>query len=383
MAAEARIRPAARRGAAVSAPRQAQAFRPRRWAWLLLLAALLAPAYELFLPAGISPPRERRIVIIERGKSLHSIAAELQRVGVIRSPFGFLVLARFMRLDRSVKAGQYAFRLGITVPALLRALDRGMYGLDLRTLPEGLTLAQTAALLAPRLGVSRAAIDSIARDPALLDSLGVDSPSLEGWLAPDSYEWLPGTPAESALRAMVARTRKRLRRATAGCDSLPLDFGHHELLTLASIVEAEAQYDDERPRIARAYLNRLVKGMRLQADPTVGYALGRGPRSRLLLRDLRVASEYNTYLNEGLPPGPICNPGYASIEAVVYATPGARDLYFVARGDGRHMFAETYAQHLSNITAARALQAAIAARRAEPDSVVAISPGPPAADSGR
>lgn len=367
----------------MSEARRPHAFRPRRWAWLLLLAALLAPAYELFLPAGIRPPRERRIVIIERGKSLHTIAAELQRVGVIRSPFGFLVLARLMRLDRSIKAGQYAFRLGITLPALLRALDRGMYGLDLLTLPEGLTMAQTIALLAPRLGVKPAAIDSLARDPALLDSLGVEGPSLEGWLAPDSYEWLPGTPVESALRAMVARTRERLRRATAGCDSLPLDFTSHQLLTLASIVEAEAQVNDERPRIARAYLNRLVKGMRLQADPTVGYALGRGPRSRLLLRDLRVDSPYNTYLHDGLPPGPVCNPGYRSIEAVVYATRGARDLYFVARGDGRHMFAETYPQHLANIAAARALQAAMAARRAATDSTRSLPPAALAADSAR
>lgn len=365
----------------MNGPPRTRAFRPRRWAWLLLLAALLAPAYDLLLPAGIVPPRGRRIVIIERGKSLHAIAAELQRVGVIRSPFGFLVLARLMRLDRSVKAGQYSFRLGITVPALLRALERGMYGLDLLRITEGLTLLQTAELLAPRLGVPPRTIDSLARDPALLDSLGIAAPSLEGWLAPDSYEWLPGTPVESALRAMVARTRERLRKATAGCDSLPLDFGPLEILTLASIVEAEAQVDDERPRIARAYLNRLVKGMRLQADPTVGYAIGRGPRSRLSLRDLRYESDYNTYLNDGLPPGPICNPGYRSIEAVVYAAPGARDLYFVARGDGRHMFAETYAQHLANITAARALQAAMAAQRSLADSAGAPEPEAAGGDS--
>lgn len=354
--------------AARHAKKAQKTFRPRSWAWLLLLGAFLAPAYDLFLPAGAFPARERRAVIIERGKSLHAIAAELQRVGVIRSPFGFLVLARAMRLDRSVKAGQYSFRLGITVPALLRALERGMYGLDLIRLTEGLTLRQTALLLAPRLGVSPATIDSLARDPALLDSLGIDARSLEGWLAPDSYEWLPGTPVESALRAMVARTRERLRTATAGCDSLPLDFGAMELLTLASIVESEAIYDDERPRIARAYLNRLVRGMRLQADPTVGYAIGRGPRSRLSLRDLRFESEYNTYLHSGLPPGPICSPGYESIEAVVYATPGTRDMYFVARGDGRHMFSETYAQHLSNISAARSLQAAMARARALADT---------------
>ena len=358
-----------------------RAFRPRRWAWLLLLAALLAPAYELFLPAGIVPPRERRTVIIERGTSLHAIAAELQRVGVIRSPIGFLVLARFMHLDRSVKAGQYSFRLGITIPALLRALDRGMYGLDLLRIPEGLTLRETAALLAPRLGVPAASVDSLARERGLLDSLGITGPSLEGWLAPDSYEWLPGTPIEAALRVMVARTRDRVQRATAGYDSLPLGMNAHEVLTLASIVESESRAEVERPRIARAYLNRLVKGMRLQADPTVGYALGRNPKTRLTLRDLQVVSPYNTYLHPGLPPGPICSPGYASIEAVVFATPGARDLYFVARGDGRHMFSETYEQHLANISASRALQAASAARRAAADS--ASRRRPAAADSAR
>jgi UPF0755 protein len=120
--------------------------------------------------------------------------------------------------------------------------------------------------------------------------------------------------------------------------------------------------------------------MKLQADPTVGYALGRNPRSRLALRELRTESPYNTYLHEGLPPGPISSPGLASIEAVVHASPGVRDLYFVARGDGRHLFATTYEQHLANIQVGRALQAAFAARRAAGDSTV---PGGAHADTAR
>ena len=104
---------------------------------------------------------------------------------------------------------------------------------------------------------------------------------------------------------------------------------------------------------------------------------GRSPRSRLTLRDLQVVSPYNTYLHPGLPPGPICSPGYLSIEAVVFATPGTHDLYFVARGDGRHMFAETYEQHLANISASRSLQAASAARRAAADSAKSAPPAPP------
>jgi UPF0755 protein len=255
-----------------------------RWAWLLLLVALLAPAYDLFLPAGWRPARERRTVVIERGESLHNIATELQRVGLIRSQVGFLVLARTMQLDRSVKAGQYSFRIGITVPALLRALDKGMFGLNLVTIPEGLMIRETALLIQRQVGIRAAAIDSLAHDTVMLDSLEVSAPSLEGWLAPDSYEWLPGTSPEVILRTMVARTRDRVQRATAGYDSLPLGMNAHEVLTLASIVESESRAEEERPRIARVYLNRLDRGMLLQADPRwatrSAAARARGSRSR-------------------------------------------------------------------------------------------------------
>lgn len=358
-----------RRAAEARGARQARrAFRPLRWAWLLLLVALLAPAYDLFFPAGYRPTKERRTVVIERGQTLHEIARELQRVGVIRSQVGFLVLARTMQLDRRVKAGQYSFRVGITVPSLLRALDRGMYGLNLVTIPEGLMILETARLIERHVGIPATSLDSLARDPELLDSLEVGAPSLEGWLAPDSYEWLPGTSPEVILRTMVARTRERVQRATAGYDSLPLGMNAHEVLTLASIVEAESRAREERPRIARVYLNRLDRGMLLQADPTVGFALGRGPRSRLTFKDLRVESPYNTYRHEGLPPGPICSPGAAAIEAVMNATPGVKDLYFVARGQGRHIFAPTYEQHLANIAYVRGKMAAAA--RADDDDVV-------------
>ena len=356
-------------------PNRRRPFRPLRWAWLLLLVALLAPAYDLFLPAGCQPARERRTVVIDRGESLHSISTELQRVGLIKSQVGFLVLARVMQLDRTVKAGQYSFRVGITVPALLRALDKGMFGLNLVTIPEGLMISETAMMIQRQVGIRAHAIDSLAHDPAMLDSLDVSAPSLEGWLAPDSYEWLPGTSPEVILRTMVARTRDRVQRATAGYDSLPLGMNAHEVLTLASIVESESRAEVERPRIARVYLNRLDRGMLLQADPTVGYALGRGPRSRLTFKDLRVESPYNTYRHEGLPPVPICSPGLSAIQAVMHATPGINDLYFVANGKGTHIFAPTYEKHLANIAFVKGRMAAEEAAkrretagRAEPDS---------------
>jgi UPF0755 protein len=328
-------------------------FRPSRWALLLLLAAGAVVAYDLFFPAGLFPSHEKRAILVQRGENLRQIAGELQRVGLLRGTLTFHVLARVMRLDRSIKAGQYAFELGSTVPELLRSFARGMSGLNLVSIPEGLTMTEVELLLSNHLGVPVAEFDSLARDRAFLDSLSVDAPSLEGYLAPDSYEFLPGTAPETAFRTMVGRTRDILLRSAAGRDSLPLQLSLYQLLTLASIVEAEAMVDDERPRIARVYLNRLERGMKLQADPTVGYALGKGPRRRLYLTDLRVNSPFNTYLHEGLPPGPICNPGRASIEAVVDPTPGLKDLYFVARGGGRHLFAQTYEQHLANIKLVR------------------------------
>ena len=330
-------------------------FRPSRWALLLLLAAGVAVAADLFLPAGLFPANEHRVVLVQRGQSLRQIADELQRVGLLRGTLTFHVLARLMRLDRSIKAGQYSLRLGTTVPALLRAFARGMSGLNLVTIPEGLTTSEVSLLLSNHLGVPVAAFDSLARDRAFLDSLKIEAPTLEGYLAPDSYEFLPGTSPEVAFRTMVHRTQQVLLRAAVGRDSLPLGLSLYQLLTLASIVEAEAQMDDERPRIARVYLNRLAMGMKLQADPTVGYALGKGPRTRLYLRNLRVDSPFNTYLHEGLPPGPICNPRRESIEAVIDPMPGVRDLFFVAQGRGRHLFAVTYQEHLANIRLVRTM----------------------------
>lgn len=346
-------------------------FRPRRWALLLLVLAGLFVAADLFLPAGPFPPPEKRVVLVQRGQTLREIAHELKRVGLIRGTSSFQILARAMKIDRRIKAGQYAFRLGITVPGLLRAFARGMGGLDLVTIPEGLTTPEVSLLLSNHLGVPIAAFDSLAHSRAFLDSLGIEAPTLEGYLAPDTYEFLPGTEPEVAFRTMVRRTQRILLEASAGRTSLPLGLSLEQLLTLASIIESEAQVDDERPRIAQVYLNRLDQGMKLQADPTVAYGLGRQPRSRLYLRELRVDSPFNTYLYEGLPPGPICNPGRASIEAALNPAAGVKDLYFVARGQGRHLFAETYSQHLENIRRVRGIQPAADSTLVAMDSLAA------------
>jgi UPF0755 protein len=249
------------------------------------------------------------------------------------------------------------------VPEILRALARGMSGLNLVTIPEGLTTTETSLLLSNHLGVPVAEFDSLANSRAFLDSLGIDAPTIEGYLAPDTYEFLPGTSPEVALRTMARRTLGILREAAAGRDSLPLGLSLRQVLTLASIVESEAQVNEERPRIARVYLNRLERGMRLQADPTVAYGLGRRPRSRLLLRQLQINSPFNTYLYEGLPPGPICNPGKKSIQAVIDASSHEDELFFVASGQGgRHLFSRTYQEHLAHIRNVQAASASAGSR---------------------
>jgi UPF0755 protein len=354
-------------------------FRPRRWALLLLVIAGLAVAGHLFLPAGPFPPDQRKVVLVRRGERLREVGEELNRVGLIHGTLGFQALARLMHLDRSIKAGQYSFRLGITIPALLRSLARGMSGMSLVTIPEGLTTPEVSLLLSNHLGVPIAAFDSLAHARLFLDSLGIKAPSIEGYLAPETYEFLPGTSPEVAFRTMARRTQQVMLRAARGRDSLPLGLSLHQLLTLASIVESEAQVDEERPRIARVYLNRLEKGMRLQADPTVNYAMGRGPRRRLLLRELHVNSPFNTYLYEGLPPGPICNPGRESIEAVMNPAPDVNDLFFVARGQGRHLFAVTYADHLDNIKRVRAVTETAADTLISPLDSARVRTGAPAA----
>ncbi|MEO5616402.1 MAG: endolytic transglycosylase MltG [Candidatus Eisenbacteria bacterium] len=362
-------------------------FRPRRWAMLLGLAALGVVLFDLFMPAGPFPPPDRVVVLVQRGQNLRQIAEELRRVELLRGTLSFQVLARLMRLDRRVKAGQYAFRRGTSVPELLRLFSRGMGGLSLVRIPEGLTLTEVSLLLSNHLGVSAMAFDSLGRDRAFLDSLGVAAPNLEGYLAPNSYEFLPGTSPEVALRTMVKRQLAIVASQNADRLPLPLPLTPHQALTLASIVESESQAREERPRIARVYLNRLAMGMRLQADPTVAYSLGKVPRSRLFLSQLRHQSPYNTYMVDGLPPGPICNPGRASIAGVYHPVPPNEELYFVARGQGRHFFANTYEEHLANIRIARVIlstprpgtPAADSAAKGEPPAPVILGPeGPPA-----
>ena len=291
--------------------------------------------------AGADPVR----VEIPAGASLSEIASRLETAGVVQHPFVFKRYAAMAQFDRQVRVGEYEFVAGESYRRILERLRKGDIIQIKVTIPEGLTAREIATLLQSKLGIAADAFLAAAEDRELLLRHGVDSPSFEGYLFPDTYFFATRVTAREVLETMLQRffvawTPAHEERARG------VGLTRGQVLTLASIVEGEALLDSERPRIAAVYHNRLRRDMLLQADPTVLYALG-GIRRRVLYRDLLVASPYNTYVNRGLPPGPICNPGMQSIEAALSPQPGAEELFFVAArdGTGRHVFTRTFNEH--------------------------------------
>src|SRR5205085_3691411 len=219
------------------------------------------------------------------------------------------------------------------------------------TIPEGYTVAQITPLLAKTLKVPVDSVTAAVSDTALLSRLDVPNKTLEGFLFPDTYAFPIGTTARQAVREMVYAFERRWRPEWDS-SAADLKINRNDLVTMASIVEKEARVPEERPVIAAVYYNRLKRGMLLQADPTVQYALGHHV-GRVLYKDLAIQSPYNTYVNKGLPPGPIASPGVASLAAA--ANPASvQYLYFVASADGHHEFRMTLEEHASAVRQVRA-----------------------------
>ena len=289
-------------------------------------------------------------VTIPSGASMRAAAESLHKAGVIGSPRMFQIYAKVRGSDRGIKPGTYVLEKDGSWGSVLSALRSGRGIVSQVTVPEGYTLAQIEGLLTSKLGVSADSVRAATRDSALLERLGVPTPALEGYLFPDTYFFPPGTTARVAVTAMTRRFEQRWRPEwTARADTLRLS--RHDLLTLASIVEREAKLPQERPVIAAVYWNRLRRGMLLQADPTVQYALPEY-QTRLLNKHLTVQSRYNTYRYKGLPPGPIGAPGAASVQATLYPA-NVPYLYFVAHPDGHHEFRAKLEEHNAAVRVAR------------------------------
>ena len=309
---------------------------------ILLLGAVLACSGP---PLGDRPAVT---VTIPRGATLAAAIDSLAAARVIAHPFGFSLYARLRGLRSGLKSGTYAFPLHDDWSDVVDALQRGRGVLVRWPVPEGLMLWEIAERARMNLGVPRDSFLAAARDPELLEELDIRgrAETLEGFLYPTTYLVRAHIDARDLVRTMVREFTAHWRPEwDARLDSLR--FTRSELITLASIVQAEVRYGPDRPFISAVYHNRLKLGMRLEADPTVIYAYGRRLH-RVWEKNLRVPSVYNTYLHTGLPPGPICSPDSATIAAALYPAPYPF-LYFVAQPDGKHVFSATYQDHLAAI----------------------------------
>jgi UPF0755 protein len=323
---------------------------------ILILGLVLLAGGAGFLVAALSPVQKRVPYTIDYvvlpGEGLGDIAANLHHLRLIRQPTAFEILARVRGQARKLQAGPYRGSSDEWAFTLLDRMVEGDFQDTSVTVPEGLWMAEVAEVVAPLVSGGVDSFLAAARDSVLLESLGVPASTAEGFLFPDTYRLIPMTPASSLVRQMI-RTFQQVWKGDLAARAAEQGLDLLQVVTLASIVEAEAQVAAERPRIAAVYLNRIEKGLRLQADPTVHYALGQR-LSRTLYDDLKVNSPYNTYVAEGLPPGPIGNPGREALEAVLWPSEPCDDLYFVALGDGTHLFAPDYPGHLRNRRLVRA-----------------------------
>jgi peptidoglycan lytic transglycosylase G len=301
----------------------------------LAIATLVAAACG---GSGGAPVR----VTIPPGASMRVAADSLSKAGVIHSARMFRAYAFVLGRDRGIKAGTYLLRRDASWNVVLEDLRAGKGLVHIVTIPEGYSLNQIEPLLALRLGAPIDSVQAAVRDTALLHQLDVPTPTLEGYLFPDTYIFSMGTTARSAVAIMVKRFEQVWKPEwTQRLDTMHLS--RNDVMALASIVEKEARLPEERPVIAAVYMNRLRDGIPLQADPTVQFALGKHV-ARVYYKDLEVESPYNTYKHKGLPPGPIASPGKPSIEAALYPA-NTPFIYFVAFPDGHHEFRRDLAGH--------------------------------------
>lgn len=311
----------------------------------LILASLTGLAYvlvETFCQPSVRTEKYIHVVV-DRGMSFAEIAERFEESGLIRNDLVFRALGRVFRIERRAKAGRYRFPPTATLASILRALYRGATYREQIVVPPGRRLDQVAGLMAKFAAVDSTEFVRLARDPAFAASLGVPSKSVEGFLFPETYdiEWREEAP--SVVERMVTSFFKVFNdslRARADQLGMPVS----QVVTLASIIEKEAYLEQEKPKISAVFHNRLRRNMKLQADPTVRYALGKW-KGGLRYSDLKIESPFNTYLFHGLPPYPICSPGPTSLTAALYPRDDMDEVFFVAQGDGSHYFSKNGRDH--------------------------------------
>ena len=308
----------------------------------LAILCLIASLIAVFL---VSAPSSSEVVVnfdIPTGSNSRTIAKRLATEKLIRSEYAFRFVVRHREIGRRLRAGTYALRRNMSLSEILDAFEKGQVTLVSWTVPEGLTMVAIAELWETSGFGTATAFQEAAEADDLLEKYRLEDKTVEGYLFPNTYKFAKGTTIEKVVEMMLDEFMKRWIE-TFDKEASDLGRTRHEIVTLASIIEKEAQSASERPRISSVFHNRLKRNWRLQADPTVLYALG-NPERLLTKADLGVDSPYNTYKYKGLPPGPIANPGIDSIIAAL--RPEKTDyLYFVAIGEGKHHFSKTLSEH--------------------------------------
>jgi UPF0755 protein len=308
---------------------------------------------------AIRPGDDQEVTfVVDEGESVYSVAHNLKRMGLVEDAEMFRRASQIMRADKDIQVGVYTLRPNMTVREIVLELRHGRVPAVLVTIPEGWRMEQVAELLEQQ-GVTLAdEFLRVANQPRTDYNFLTDRPdgspmNLEGFLFPDTYRFPKDAPAENVVEMMLQNWDRRVSPALRD-KAAELDMSLYEIITLASIVEREAVLAEERALIAGVFWNRLRINMHLQADPTVSYAKGYSTELErwwpgMLLEEANtVNSPYNTYLHAGLPPGPICSPGLAAIEATI--EPAETEyMFFRSKGDdGSHVFAVTYEEHLRN-----------------------------------
>lgn len=309
-----------------------------------IVIAILYCFAQFLIP--LAPIEQMFEVKVEKGSSFAAAVDKLADRGLVRDRYLFRALGRITGLDKSLIPGYYQFYGRLTPAHVFGTLWSGHVVQWKVTVVEGDTLMDVKETLVSAGVMNATEFDSYSTDAAFLEKLGINAPSLEGYLFPDTYAISKGSTPEDVFMMMFRRLEdvyddEMVRRAEF------LGMTRREVLTLASIIEKEAILDSERPLISGVYHNRLNIGMPLQADPTAIYGI-KPQRAGITKKDIMRKTEYNTYHIKGLPPGPIANPGFKSIKAALYPM-NVPYLYFVANYQGGHTFSITMDEHLRAI----------------------------------
>ena len=310
---------------------------------IITVAGAGGAAYFIFRAPAVPKNIGTREFMIHRGMSLPQIADSLRQQGLVKSRSAFVFADKILQWGKTLKAGKYSIPAGASNLDLYKLFRSGKAVQFRVTLPEGKTIEDYAGILQQATKIDSIVFVRLANDSAFVRQLKVSAKNLEGYLYPNTYTFSWGVSAPEIMRSIVQefhhQVNDSLRRRAA-----ELNMTLHQMLTLAAIIEGEAVVDSERAVISAVYHNRLRQGILLQADPTIQYLVP-GPPRRLLNRHLEIDSPYNTYRYPGLPPGPVNNPGIASIRAALYPA-NVSYIFFVARGDGSHRFSHTLQEHL-------------------------------------